>query len=552
MNTEEPSSVQDTPEQDTQQQDTPEVKHEEITLAIEEEHKKILEHAPTSEVRITTPTFTKFIEELKALHDPEKKLEVVIHFMEEAIAQTGVPHFKEFWEARRICLDLFKENINPTLRMTFWARYSELCRQARKLKEIFDEQSAFAAEQIEMAVSAIEAEVVKLADLMATVSDVDFGIDCRSIQGHKARYNEIQRELNLLNAYAGKTNALRKELIKTEMRIRAKNKFFERLSKLGDSIFPRRKELIQEVSKQFLHDVEHFISTTFANELKTQELFDARDEIKALQSVAKVLTLNTEVFSETRKRLSECWDIIKDVVKERRKSVSEQKAAFKKNCELFSQEIDELQKGFLAGEIASQNCYTQLDDIGHRMRKAELGKPEIHYLREKTKELRNHLSAKMDVEDQQRKQEVKKREDEKLARFAAKKDLFKTLIDQADSVNVQELTKEIAAESFTRSQKQELDSLLRKLKDAIEEKKEAALLQTDGIGELRELLKERKERRREIKDELETLRKAKGGSGLDFAQAMEYDELLETQKMRLEKIEAGIREVEEKIGKRRS
>ena len=57
--------------------------------------------------------FEQFLQALRAANEPERKLDIAIQFMQERLAQTGVPHFKEFWDARRICLDLFKENINP-------------------------------------------------------------------------------------------------------------------------------------------------------------------------------------------------------------------------------------------------------------------------------------------------------------------------------------------------------------------------------------------------------------------------------------------------------
>jgi hypothetical protein len=50
-----------------------------------------------------------------------------------SIAQTGVPHFKSFWDARTICLNLFKENIPPALRSILWAKYNELSKEATQM-----------------------------------------------------------------------------------------------------------------------------------------------------------------------------------------------------------------------------------------------------------------------------------------------------------------------------------------------------------------------------------------------------------------------------------
>jgi len=78
--------------------------------------------------------FEKFLQELALLDDVDKKLEFGIDFMEKSIAQTGTPHFKSFWEARTICLELFKENISPPLRAVLWAKYNDLSKEARRLK----------------------------------------------------------------------------------------------------------------------------------------------------------------------------------------------------------------------------------------------------------------------------------------------------------------------------------------------------------------------------------------------------------------------------------
>lgn len=539
-----------------QESTTTDVSHDEITKAIEQEHQALLAHKPKGEV-VGGQTFTSLLAEMKALEDSEKKLEHAVQFMQDALSQTGVPHFKEFWEVRRLCLDLFKENINPLVRMSLWTKYSELCRQARKLKEIFDEQSAFAVEQIEIAVSAIESEVAYLADLLEKMPEVCFEVQSHAITPHLARYKELQRELNLLNAYAIKTNTLRKELIKTEMRIRSKNKFFERLSKLGDAIFPRRKELIQQVSELFVQDVEGFISKTFADELKTQALFDARDEIKALQSVAKVLTLNTESFSNTRKSLSQCWDTIKDVVKERKKEVSEQRAQYKKGRDQFFEELETLKKRFEANELSDRDADRALDDILQRMRNTPLGKFEVRELRDKAKELQLEISQKAHAEEIEKKKEAKRKEQEAKERFVRHKELIMQLIDDTENGSLdecmtryEELLIVTGKENFTRGQKQEVEALLRKIKDALTDLKDSALLSDDArmeLSSLTALLNERKERRREIKSEIDSLKKLQGGSGLDISRAMEYNELMETQRARLEKIEAGICEIEEKI-----
>lgn len=530
-----------------------------ISNAIHEETPHPEDHpAPTT---ASLADFEQFIQALRAAQEPERKLDIAIQFMQQRLAQTGVPHFKEFWDARRICLDLFKENINPTSRVHLWASYSELCRQARKLKEIFDEQSAFAAEQIEIAVAAIESELAQVAEYLDQMPLVDLGVDCRSLDVHLEEYRTIQRELNLLNTYATKTSGLRKELIKTEMRIRQKNKFFERLSKLGDAIFPRRKELIQKVSQLFMQDVDNFIKTTFVSELKTVQLFTVRDEIKALQSIAKVLTLNTEAFSSTRKTLSECWDSIKNVVKERRKVASEQKSAYKEHRDQFVAELEALKASFEAKEFTSQVSEAKLEEISGRMRNTSLGKLEIRELRDMVRDLRQVFTAHTQSEDTLRRQQANKKEQEKKARIEALRQELQALSSDETKLDIEELeraleplTKEVATLTVPRTEKQEFDKLVRNVRDLIAEKKEQKLLSLsegdrEAIGKLKDLLKEKKLNRQTIKSQIDTWRKESGSSGVSIGQAMQYNEMIENEKQRLEKVEAGIDELQAMISK---
>ena len=108
-------------------------------------------------------------------------------------------------------------------------------------------------------------------------------------------------------------------------------------SALGDHVFPKRKELIKNLSQTFLADVDAFMAQFSQGEIR-ESLFVLRDEIKYLQNIAKVLTLNTNAFTHTRMRLSECWDKIKGEEKERKKEWSEQRAQQKQNSALRSRE----------------------------------------------------------------------------------------------------------------------------------------------------------------------------------------------------------------------
>lgn len=68
-----------------------------------------------------------------------------------------------------------------------------------------------------------------------------------------------------------------------------------------------------------------------------------------------------------------------------------------------------------------------------------------------------------------------------------------------------------------------------------------------ALDQLKEVLDERKQRRVEVKNQLEQYRKMLGGSGFDFEKAMLYREMIEDEKATLDKMNALIDEIEEKI-----
>lgn len=503
---------------------------------------------------------SELMKELDQTTDFEVKLQKAIDFMEKSLSQNGTPHFKSFWQARDICLQLFKENISPVVRTILWNKYSELSKEARRLKVLLDEQSAFAVEQIEIAIQALENSLNQLdnpVDSSETV--VQLPVVSKSLEHRLPYYTKVQHELNLLNTYATRINALRKELIKTEMRVRKKNKFFQRLSLAGDKVFPRRKELIKEISSHFIADIDVFISSNFSDSKMQEPLFVLREEIKNLQGMAKTLTLNTQAFTHTRKRLSECWDKIKLMEKERKHERAQQKATFKHNVDAVIEKIEAFSNSLQSSELSNHEAQKKLDEISDFMRSVELGRDEVRFLREKLSEARQPLLDKMKSQEEKRLDLEREKTRQKQQVILDLKQEISTLIDSADSYDADgliaarsALQDKIQASSMTKSDKQELERQLKSLRDIISDKREKSLMalsdnDRQSLQQLREVLKQRLERRQEIREQLETLRKAAGTSGLDFQRAMEYNAQLSEEKERLEKINLGITEIEQKI-----
>lgn len=493
---------------------------------------------------------------------PENKIRLAIDFMRAALSQEGSPNFKEFWEARRLCLPLFKETLQAKERSELWAAYAELSSEARHLKERFDEESAFATQQIELAIDSLEKEIDRYDELLLQIPEVEFPEPSQMLADKKQFYRQLQRELNLLNVLASRINSLRKEVVKTSMRLKVKSQFFEKLSQCGDRIFPRRKELIQQVSDQFSSDVDLFIDYFFKEPRQDEvPLFVLRDEIKALQALAKMLTLSTEGFKHTRLKLSDCWDKLREWDKERKKEFAERKEVFKKNFDVVMEKINSLAELCLQEGISEEKIAPPTEEIFALIRESDLGRDEVKKLKEELAKARRPIVEKgrlQELERQQEEQERIRKRAESLQQFKGE---LTALFEKVATLDLESLLAErnillekYEALSLKKAERQLFDRLLKQLKDVISEKKEKAVLSLseedlESFEQLKSLLKERKEQRQEIKNQLEAYRKALGGSGFDFEKAMMYRELMETEKTALEKANATIQEIEEKIDK---
>lgn len=516
--------------------------------------------APTEKVNDKEAQATQYQKELLALiaplPSPDEKLRAIIDLMESTLSQSGTPQFKRFWEARKLAVELFKDNINPSFRSELWTKYGELTKQARALKDILDEQSSFACEQIEIAIQSLESEVSKIQSITTQeAKHLSFSFP-KALKEKQDEYLSTQTELNLLNAAASRINALRKELIKTEMRIKQKNKFFQRLSSIGDSIFPRRKELIKFISQSFQADVDAFIRQHFSGNSVGVPFHILREEIKLLQTLAKSLTLNTQVFTSTRLSMSQCWDKIKDEEKERKKTRVQQKAIYKENSIALFELIGALDSALKEGTLHLDEAFKQLDDITKKIRQTELGREEVKELKEALHKCQVEIQSRKQREEDVRLE--KKNEQDRINRqkFIDLKSEIEQLIEQAPTLdhdhlhsNRDAVKEKIRHATLNKVQRMELDPLLRQIGDLLTLKRETALMMMSDddrttMNNLVSVHEQRLARRREIKAQLDNLRKAASASGLDFEQSINLTTQIEEEKQRFEQATEAVAEIE--------
>lgn len=502
--------------------------------------------------------FQAQIDQLEAVSSHEEKLRLAINMMRGSLSQEGSPDFRLFWEVRKRALPLFKESLPNALRSEFWEEYTELTREGRRLKDLLDEEAAFAVEQITRAIESIEAQVDELeAGKLKTTSFPDRNdqkLFPEILEERYGEYRKKQQRLSALATFAMRINALRKELVRQEMRIRQKNQLFDRLSKLGDRVFPPRKELILEVSALFQEDVANFLEGYFSGNAPTSKIYFLRDQIKALQAFAKVITINTDVFSSTRLELGKAWDLLKEQQQENKEQFQERREQSKKNRQTLEERVASFAADW-SGEISQGK--ELLNQIEQELRGAFLIREDQAALRKQLEEISRPLVEKEKELQQARAiEERAKEESRKQLVDAWMKELQGLLQAKSELVELQKAEEEFLSRygqiPWRRLEKEPAQELLKRLKLCIAEKEEEALLSLSAgdrqnLENLQRVANQRKKRRSELKAKIEELRKLSGGSTLDFEEAMRYSELLSEEKEQLKKLDEGIQEVEAEI-----
>lgn len=501
------------------------------------------------------------VKQIETLASAEEKIKTALEFMRSALSHSGNPRFKDFWDIRTMCLPLFKAPMGQAQRSELWANYVEISTEAKRLKEILEEQSAFAAEQIELAIVAIEKDLAEYDAILKQLPHPEVVEKSGILKEKREFYEGMQRELNLLNALASRVNSLRKEVVKTDMRIKIRSKFFDRLSVLGDKIFPRRKELIKTISDQFVSDVEQFAKEHFEREggaQKATPYYILREEIKLLQSIAKELTLSTHAFNATREQLSKCWDLLREWDKKRKEEISKKKHALQGNVALVQEKIEALSKQLQEGMVfdAAQKSASEIHTF---MRGIELSRDDVSFLKNQIKELLKPLVDTAKAEEMERIKSREEKEQHKKQALSELQQEMQSLIANIEKLSLEEAiaTKErieerFAAENPEKADRMRFDTMQRKLKSMVADKKAASILTLpqegrEAIENLRNALNERLLMRDEIRESLENYRRSLGTSGFDFEKAMEIREMIDNDKERLSKLNVTIQELEDKI-----
>lgn len=500
----------------------------------------------------------EFLEKWDSTVEPEEKIAFGLQSMRQTISQEGSPRFREFWEIRRLLLPLFRGSLNSTARAHLWSEYVEITEETRKLRDVLEEQSSFAIEQIDLAIDALGIEIEKMQESIERAPLVDMDSLPEVFQEKGSLYQEAYQNLYVLMSLATRLQALRGEVVRTEMRIRTKTKIFHRLSALGDLVFPKRKEWMEKVSEAFENDVQAFQKNHFVEkDVVGAPYFVLREQIKALQQFGKQISLTSPSFRKTRLQLSECWDAVREVEKEHKKVQQEKRQAASEAFQEIQSTIDALQSR--QETLSFEELDKEISPIFHTISQAKLDRDDAKTLRSRLDALKEPHLLQIEAARKEREALERAKKEAAAAKLQAFCEEIEKTIEMVASSSLEESEEkiqQIVAQkdqfSLSRIEKQKVDRLLHRCKDALAEKKEEALLQLPAsdrrvLENLRSLLEEKKERKAASKETIEQYRKLLGSSSLDFEKAMLYREQIELEKELLEKIDGAIQEIEDKL-----
>lgn len=472
--------------------------------------------------------------EINTLEHPEKKLRIILDKMKSILSHSDGIDFKFFWEANDIVLLLFKESIPAHQRNILWNEYREMRDQVQLIKKHQGEQSVFAAEQFKLAIADLEKkEGVSLNKeeecLLQNINSVDI------LKAQREFYKNAIQDNKLLTSRATRINALRKELTASQPQGRWRKEIFDKLSKIGDEIFPKRRELIAQTSQSFQNDVQSFVQKNFYGQ-KQVDSNKMRHAIQAFQGLAKLLPLNTTTFKTTRAALSGSWDAL---------NVMDQKSREEKN-ELLAQDRSEFDVMKEALNVAVQlfkeksGSVTDLEKQLETFEKAFSAKRFSKDIFKEGKKLISDVKSLVYAEyDKVKEEHIKKSEELKKKREQAYQSALQLLEECSKDVN----EKSVASLEDSLEKNILSSDEVEFLQVHLDLYKEKLLLDKEALNRdlsLEKIKADRQERRKKAKIHLDKIRQKSAGSGMDFAMANHLAMCLQIVKERIALIDEAL------------
>ncbi len=450
----------------------------------------------------------------------EEKMRSFLDLMKQALSRNDSPQFKEFWEIRKELFPLFKEKGVSFVKNQMWKEFIDLSEEAKNLKRMLEEQSLFAVEQIELALRSLEQDLQEEEKLLQKMEETLFSEKSKTLSSQEEKLALLQKEIHLLSVLAQKLQSLRKEVANIPMRMKQKNEFFKKMGEIGDILFPKRREKMEALSALFKTAVFSFIEENKKGEKvhSSVPFYVLLQEIKAMQSHAKEMSLTPEVFLEIRESLSRFWDILKKEEKERKKASLEKREEKEGKRGSFQEKIT----------LFSQKCLEEKLSLKDLEKERELLEKDLQTLSLPPKEMRScreELRRALDPFYEKLKKQIQEKEEKKQKMGEGLKKELEALLEDS-SEEIEEKYKALV-EGVDFTSLEGFEALyIRHLVAHVEEK----LLEKENSSDMLE------KRRNASKERFEMYRKTLASSNLDFSTAFLLQDMVEAEKALLEKL----------------
>jgi hypothetical protein len=237
-----------------------------------------------------------------------------------------------FNHAKKSFLNEFKA-FQAQDKQKIWKEFTEIADSARAIKKHQEEEGEFAAEMIAKALDSHDVELQNMPRSGYRHALFDKVSAFKSVKDDAVG---LLSSIKFLSVKASQLQALRQELNKTGMRLSIKGKLFDRLSKLGDAVFPVKKSFNSQLVENFFKGLEAFSKSLAKRDDGDEILF----EIRVIQSFLKEMTLRKQEYDLIKATLDPLWKnalILKDkkelMLQEANAKSAEIKQSFEKEFE---------------------------------------------------------------------------------------------------------------------------------------------------------------------------------------------------------------------------
>jgi hypothetical protein len=353
----------------------------------------------------------------------DQDLSQLISTMKSLIETRQDVDWNAYNQTKKKFLEDFKALENSALKQKIWKDFVEVSDSARALKKVQEEEGEFAAEMISKALDALESDL----ENMQTVTSTEYYPVFDKVSSFKAIKATMQNMLGtvaFLNKKASQVKELREELIKTGMRLSLKGKLFDRLSKLGDIVFPKKKELTINLVEEFKGALQSFTMKNSKETEGAETLF----QIRLIQGFLKNLVLKKQDYDFVKGMLDPVWKkatIDKDKKEKALEEINAKSLETKKSLEDCFEN--------LASLVESQKDAEALklyDEITNRFKEKTLSKTDYRICKETLESKAKPLFERQEALKEQKNAHIKlqqetalKKKEELFAEFRSAKDI---------------------------------------------------------------------------------------------------------------------------------